>query len=360
MDATRELTEQEGRAIIREAREVQAAEGLSNAAVAQMIGCSPATWSQVKNGKYRGHTEEFLRDARTWLDRRKMANETPATAFVRTTVAEEVWDICERAWRAPTIGRVVTRSGMGKSAALMEYARRHGAGGLYIQAGQMMSSPGGLLAELALKLNIATACATPLPASLYRLVRERLAGMYSGGAAASPLILIDEATTLQARTLNVLRNLHDDPACRPGIVLADTYRLETELASRRRDALAGGYEQLASRSCGAVFRLPADEAVCQADVTAVARSVLAGLGCTSRLSPLAAKYLRDLAQGPGGLRNVAHRLQTVHDITQRAGIAPAYSVLELDYVAPLVGSTCVQEHPESPFGRPDEAARRAG
>lgn len=248
---------------------------------------------------------------------------------------------------------------MGKTAALLEYARRHGVGGVYIQVGQMMSSPGGLLSELAIKLNVSVSTNYPQPPVLYRLVRERLAGMYSGGAAASPLILIDEATTLQARTLNVLRNLHDDPACRPGIVLADTYRLETELQSRRRDALAGGYEQLASRS-GAVFRLPADEQVVRPDVTAVARSVLAGLGFTGRLSTESAKYLCHLAAADGGLRNVEHRIQTVHDITNRNGMTPTYSALELDFVAPLVGATCKQEHPESPFGRPAATARLAG
>ena len=95
-------------------------------------------------------------------------------------------------------------------------------------------------------------------------------------------------------------------------------------------------------------------------MTAVARSVLAGLGFSGRFSPRAAKFLRNLATADGGLRNVVHRLQTVHDITHRAGVAPTYSALELDFVAPLVGATCTQEHTESPFGRPAAAAKRAG
>ena len=361
MDATRPLTQQECKATVREAREVQAAEGLSNAAIARVIGCSPATWSQIKGGKYKGNTEDFCREIRSWLGRRAVANETPPVQFVRTSVSDEIWDVCDRAWRAPTIARVVTRSGMGKTCALVEYARKFGAGCAYVYAGQMMSSPGPLLAELARKLNVSAPAANPIPATLYRVVRERLAGMYSGGAAASPLILIDEATTLQARALNALRNLHDEPSCRAAIVLADTYRLEVELKSRRREALAGGYEQLASRSNGAVYRLGADEPVVQADVTAVARSVLAGLGFSGRLSPRSAKFLRTIAEADGGLRNVANRLQVVCDVARQIGCAPTYSVLELDYVAPLVGANCTQEHPDSPFGAPEAAAaRRAG
>lgn len=84
-------------------------------------------------------------------------------------------------------------------------------------------------------------------AQLYRDVTDKLAERYQGGRNQSYMIIIDEATTLRASAINMLRNLHDDPACRPAIILADTVsRLDGFLYSRA--GIAGGNEQLRSRA----------------------------------------------------------------------------------------------------------------
>ena len=346
MDATQPLTPAEARQIVRRAEEIQAAEGLSNAAVGRILGCSSSVWSQLRHAKYSGDAEEYLRRARSWLDGRLLRNDTPETAYVETSIGRAIHAVCTRAWRCPTIGLVLTRSGMGKTAALLEYARKGGHRCVYLQAGQMLASRGALLVELAERLDVSTTGLSV--ASLYRAVRKRLAGLYAGGAADSPLILIDEATTLHPATLNMLRNLHDDPACRPGIVLADTWRMDRTLRSRRQDALLGGFEQLTSRG-GAQYRLAAGRKVAARDVAAVAGSIVTSLGRERPLPAPAVQYLATLAQADGGLRNVQHRLQAAHDVAQAAGAKPRYSVRELDFVAPLVGGTCRLDHAEPPF-----------
>jgi len=358
MDSTLPLTDQERKRIVTEVAELQAAESLPNTQVARIIGCSPSVWSQVRAGKYKGDTEEYLRRARQWLGRRQLRHEEPETTFVQTSIARYILTVCRRATDMPTIGMVMTRSGAGKTAALLEFRKREGGNCIYISAGQCMSSRSALLAEIATKLDLSL-LPTTAAALAYREVRSRLADMYAGGSGAQATILIDEATTLRPDAINTLRNLHDDPACRPGIVLADTWRMDGELRSRRRDVMAGGYEQLTSRA-GAQYRMATDAQIRQADVTLVADAILKGLGHTRRLAVSSYKYLCKIAQRPGALRNVQHRLQAVHDVAAHtgAGDKATYSVTELDFVASMLGSECELPHSASPFAQAAPARRR--
>lgn len=358
MDATRKLTAAETAAIIERAQAVKASENLSNEAIGRVIGYSSSVVSQVLGrGTYGGDVEEVLRQVRSWLDGRDMRSGRPETPFVKTRIAAMISAVCTRARNMPTIGMVVTPSGYGKTAAFGDFAARAGAGCVYVQAGEMMSTARGLLIELAMKLNVSMSRAWPSTEQVYREVRGRLAGMYAGGSAASTLIIVDEATTLRPRAINMLRNLHDDPACRPGVVLGDTWRMDAEMKNPRRRRITGGYEQLTSRA-GAVYRVAHGGEISQADSTAVARSVLKGLGFSGRLEPRAAGLLHAIANTPGALRNVVHRLQAVHDVAAATDSVPAYTKLELDYVATLVGAECELDHAGLPFGR--AAARAAG
>ncbi|HUW31123.1 MAG TPA: ATP-binding protein, partial [Planctomycetota bacterium] len=216
---------------------------------------------------------------------------------------------------------------------------------VYLSAGEAASTKSGMLRELADALGVhvghrATALA------IYRDIRQKLADRYAGGKARPVLLIVDEATTLQPAALNMLRNLHDDGRCRLAIVLADTWRLHAELRNARR--LPGGYEQLRSRS-GAQYIMPADAEISESDVKAVADSVLKSLGHNRELSRASYRYLTDLAERDGGLRNVAHRLHAVHDLAEASGAVATYRVAELDIVAPLVGHACQIPDAENPF-----------
>ena len=359
MDSTLPLTDQEQKRIVKQVVELQAAETISHSAVARILGCSPSVWSQVRNGKYKGDREEYLRRARQWLGRRQLRCEEPETTFAQTSIARYILTVCRRATDMPTIGLVMTRSGAGKTAALLEFRKREGRNCVYVSAGQCLSSNRALLGEIAAKLDLPLQLNTVSPI-IYREVRSRLAAMYAGGSGAQVTILIDEATTLSPAAINTLRNLHDDPACRPGIVLADTWRMDRELKSGRRDVMRGGYEQLTSRA-GAQYRMATDEQIRQGDVTMVADSILAGQGVTRRLAAGSYKYLHKVAQRPGALRNVQHRLRAVHDVAMHQGCRPTYSVTELDFVASMLGAQCELAHTESPFAgraRPARTSKR--
>jgi len=356
MDATRELSGQEQSEIVRRVREAQAADGISNETIAQILQCSSSTWSQIRNGKYAGDTESYLRAARSWLDRKALGAEVPDTTFVKTSIAHQIMMVCSRAWSMPTVGLVITPTGLGKTSALREVKRTHGRRCIYVQAGQMMRTPLGLLGELALQLNVSVP-PTTCGSAIYQQVRSRLAGMYAKGLADSPLVLIDEATTLTPGALNMLRNLHDDPACRPGIVLADTWRLDRELKTRRVRGMAGGYEQLTGRS-GVAFSMDARSEIRQADVTKVAKSIMASIGFDGRVGPSTYAYLASLARRAGGFRNVLHRLWVCNDLAENLGHKARFTVEELDAVAPMVGDECTMEHSApGPFGRPALSAK---
>ncbi|MFW6125437.1 MAG: AAA family ATPase, partial [Pirellulales bacterium] len=328
---------------------VQVNDELSDTAVARIAGCSRSTFSQIKNQKYSGDPDKYLKSLAFWLDEREIRRQTPTTEYAETGIGRLIMTVCRRAADMPSIGLIVTPSGLGKTVALAEFTRRRGDDVIYIQAGEVVAAKRALLIELATALGEPP----PIKATLSRIwtdVRRKLAGRYAGGRGRSTLIVIDEATTLRPATLNMLRNLHDDPRCRPGLVLADTWRMDEELHSGR--GLPGGYEQLRSRA-GAQLRWSHKRAVPTADVRAVAETVLKSLGRNRRLSDAAYKYLTKLAQREGKLRNVVHRLWACHDI---GGDQADYSVAQLDYVADMVGHSADSPAAEVPFERTRKTA----
>jgi len=343
----RSLTSVERAEILKRVMDVQLAEGLSNRAVAEILGCSQGTWSQVRSGTYAGRVDRYLLRAEKWLQDRQQRREAVQGEYVETSIARAIRAVCERAWAMPTIGRVVTPSGCGKTVALREFARERGEGALLVQAGEFGRGVQGLLAEIARGLGIAAGSRSRLEV-LAREVRDSLAKHYQGGMGSPFVLLVDEATTLSSAALNALRNLHDDPACRAAVVLADTWRLDAFL--RNPHGIAGGNEQLRTRG-GAAYLLREDAEIREADVRLVAESIVRGLGRREPLARESVKHLTRLAQGDGRLRRVYHRLVAAHDVASHLEEEPDYSPAQLDFVATLVGETCEMEHAQPPFAR---------
>lgn len=348
------LTHRQRQKVVADLEAIQVAENLANATVAKILRCSRATWSQIRSGKYAGNVDGYLRRALQWMADRLARAEAPTGDYVATSIARRVMKICQRAWSMPTIGVIVTPSGAGKTAALMEFARRRGDRALYLAAGECICTRQGLIGELAERLHVPITTRSTT-ATLYRAVRDRLADYYAGGKADPFVLLIDEATTLRPDAKNCLRNLHDDPACRTAVVLADTGRLTVELNNRSGRAM---YEQLRSRS-GAQFLMGVDEEIPLADVKAIAGGVLEALGHERKLHRESYAFLHRLAQADGKLRNIVYRLHTVHDVAADVGAAATYSVAELDYVADLVGAKSEMDHAAPPFGRATVAGKLA-
>jgi len=365
-----ELTDRQRRRIVAAVEQRKAAEGISNAALGRIVNVSRTVIGRVLNGRYTGERDKYLRLLQAWLDGQVGRGDEAETPYVPTSVGERILTVCELAVSAPCIGLVRAASGLGKTAALREVARRSDlapTGAAYIQAGEACGSKTELLRELADALDVRPARRWT-GQTLYRRVRDRLAGAYSEGRGGPFLLLIDEATTLSPRAINLLRNLHDDPACRTAIVLADTIvRLDGFLHARGN--LPGGTEQLSTRS-RATFRADSAEQTdargrpATTDVRAIAEAALRGLGHDRRLPAQTCRYLYQVAQRPGHYRNVVALLQNASYVAARQGWRCEYTMPQLDWVAPLSGLDSQLAPPEAPpferDGRPAEARRAAG
>ncbi len=341
------LTDAERKRILRGVAEAQAAFDLSDTKLAAIVGVSRGLYSRLKKGLYSGNADKYLRIIRMWLDGRAEKVDTPEAEYVATSIGEEILMVCDIAVEQPCIGIVKTPSGVGKTSALREMARRLGpARCAYLAAGEALAFRRELLFEVAGAIGVTTSGTV---SKLYSKIRSRMAGYYSGGKGESYLLIIDEATTLRPSAINMLRNLHDEPACRTAIVLADTInRMDSFLYASRREGIAGGNEQLRSRS-KAQFVFPVEREILPADVKLIADVTLRSLGFKGRLPVRSYQYLAQIAAGPGTFRNVTARLANVHYIATKQNVVADYSVAQLDFAGQLSGEQCRMEHAEIPF-----------
>lgn len=339
-------------------RDLQLAERLSNRAMAGILGCSPATWSQICSGTYRGDVGRYLDAGVRWEEDRANRVAAAKAGYVDTSISRKILAVCHRAWSMPTIGRVITPSGCGKTVALREFLRRWPDRTLLLQAGEFLKTPQALLGAICRGLGLGDPFTTTIAETEWR-VREKLRKRFNGGVGVPFTILVDEAHSVNAAGLNFLRNLHDDPEAGVALVLADTSRFNIFLYSAR--GIAGGNEQLRARF-GAVCEVGEDAKIPAADVRAVADSLVAGLGHRAPLSPESLKFLVKVAQGGGHFRDVSKRLHAVRDVAAAEDAELEYTHAQLDFVATLVGEACEMEHPQPPFARAARgvAATRAG
>jgi DNA transposition AAA+ family ATPase len=352
------MTAQERESARATVTEWQAAEGWSNREIGSVIGCSAALWSQIKNSNaiYAGEAaDRYLRVALEAMREAQAREVTPESEFVETSIARRVLLVCELARQCESIGLVVAPSGVGKSAALMQHVKARQPRACYINGGQAVRAPKSLMHELGRQVRAGKGDRSV--SRHFRAIRNVLAGYRAGGKADPFTIVIDEAQSLAPRTLDLLRNLHDDPDARPSLILAGTWSLDAEL--NRRDRLAGGYEQIRSRS-QTQYMMPEGTAIDAADVEAIAAATCRSLGHKAKLSKAAVRMLTDLAQQPGHFRNVVIRLRTVQQYAEVRGQTPRFTADEIDYVAPMNGGTCQLDH--SRRGKPNTgtAARAAG
>lgn len=334
-------------AIVREAGRLQKRHKVSNARLAAILDCSAAVWSQVRGGKYAGDTDAYLARALRWVRDRADWSGPAEPAFAETSIARRILAVCERAWRLPAIGLVVTPAGCGKTIALAEYARRHPGRAMHVSLGPCSNTARGILEEIAERLGVAWA-KRDTTGDLARGVRRRLAVRYAGGVGGPLVLLLDETTEVSPAVIRTLRAFHDDPTCRLGLVLAGTEELDSQLA--RRNWVPGGTAQL-RRRVRAAYRLGSPPKIARADVRAVTGALLEGMGLGGAEPPAEAwKYLEALARCPGAFGNLEARLLAVRDAAAGAGTRPTFSEAEIDYIGPDVGQSRRYRYRECPFG----------
>ena len=356
---------------LRKMLEVQVAENLGGRAIAKILGCSDALWSQLRNGKYPGDSDKFLLRGRQWLAARDAAGSTIKPGdYVETEIGQSIQTVCARAWRTATMARIVLPSGAGKTAALMHIKRTFGRRVVYLQAHMSGANKAGIMRSLARASGIKLSEGWPAD-RIFDQVRQLYTSWRESDSTLPPLILVDEATALPAKCLNYLRQLHDDPEIGAAVVLVDTARLDDQLALGDRK-LAGGFEQISSRLAYSYppAGLDISDLITAQDVQAVAIAAIEANGFEppARLHKETMRFLHQLATTRGALRNVVNRIRAVADLARDLGCQPAWSVAELDYAAKLTGGISKMPHKVPPFGRnaaaddneQEQPARRVG
>ena len=349
MAQQRPLTEQDRAEIIKQLKEVQAANTISDAKMAGLVGCNSSVLSQIKRGIYTGNTDKYLYGILQWLQTHQTGElTTPDTDYVATSIGQQIRMICDMAVVKPAIGIIRTPSGWGKTAALKAEAASRGNRCLYIQAGELTNSCKALMNTIRQAVGLPTTGNTGFDA--YRAMRNYFSKRYMKGLSKPYLLIIDEATTLRATAINTLRNFHDDDECRLAVVLADTAtRLDRFLYGRSKQAIIGGNEQLRSRA-KAQFIVTDKDSIKRADVKLIADAAVGAQGYAGKLSREAVDYLCKIAQEPGALRNVTSRIENVAYLAARLGCEPTYDVSQLDYVAKISGEAWQLPHTTPPFG----------
>lgn len=201
--------------------------------LAAASGVNRGTLSRLLNGEYPGYTTKYIKkllDTIRHVDAREHLSETP---FVQTTVSRLVITACQRARKLKSFAVVAANVGTGKTRTLKEYAADNN-NTFFIEASPLMS-PGALLDDLIDIMGIRSLAFRITRERKFKLVREHLSKI------ASPLLVLDEADTVNPQTLHHIRRLRDLANC--GVVLAGTTKLYNLVHPK-----GGQFDQIRSRT----------------------------------------------------------------------------------------------------------------
>lgn len=201
--------------------------------MATASGVNRTILSQLLNGVYTGRVSVYVKkllDTIRHMDARENMADSP---FVGTTVSRLVITACTRARKLKSFSVIAANVGTGKTRTLREYAADN-ANTWLIEASPMMSA-GALLDDLIDVMGIRPMATRLTRERKFKLVRNHLKEI------ASPLIILDEAETVNPQTLHNIRRLRDLSGC--GVVLAGTPGLYNLVKPK-----GGVFDQIRSRA----------------------------------------------------------------------------------------------------------------
>ncbi len=223
----------------------------SNAWMARATGLSATTVSQVLSGKYPSDPSGQLRKMMEVMNTTNERAESGTAPYVEGSVYAIARTVCQRARKYGKFGILSGNVGVGKTAALLEYARRtpHT---IVIEANPDMT-PGVLMRELLEQLQ----------AGVPKSLDEKMSSLVSTLRGTTNVLVIDEADTVQPRCLEYLRRISDKAGV--GVVLAGTKRLNQIIKP------IGHFDQIRSRVC---MWVPHLEQIESADIGAIAAAAM--------------------------------------------------------------------------------------
>lgn len=234
--------------------------GLSQAAVAKQLVKSPTTINQYLKGTYQGDVAA-IDDAVAELVARHELKGVSA-GFVETQSARRILEVCTMAHRMGCMNMVIGDAGLGKTAALKQYAAT--TKNVLLIETDTTYSVRMLLSEICRALGITAPRGNPamMAAIIDKLKDSRR------------VLIIDEAELLNYRALETIRRIHDKAGI--GVVFAGMPRLRANFRSGK----AGDYNQLYSR----IHRIHTmDDSLPDSDIAMLCESALGTAELNQRL-----------------------------------------------------------------------------
>lgn len=236
--------------------------GWSRANLARRAGIAQSTLHMLLAGTYAASPTQKLRAALSVLERdaARMREGVQDVPYVETSVHRAVYAACKRAHLYRNFGVVSAFVGTGKTRAVKHYADQHH-GAVLIEASPEMT--GSVLLD-----QLIEATGAPVRAA-HKYSRgtkaERMAAVLRALKGTDSLLILDEAETVTAGTLEIVRRIRDLAGI--GVVLSGTERLLPMIRDPR-----GRFGQISSR---VGFWPPVIRGITEADAHALARAALA-------------------------------------------------------------------------------------
>lgn len=266
---------------------------VSQSSIAKKINVSTATLSQYLQGKYNGDVKTLETKIKQFLDREKSRKQTKDFVFIDTSLSQKIQQSCNFAFDTQDMILIVGGSGVGKTEALKQFARKTEAA-IYIEC-DLTLSPKNILQEIAQQLNIDL---------------EKIKNIFALNSAVlkelnnrDVLLIFDEAELLSYKTLETIRRIHDKSGT--AVVLAGMPKLRANLKGKKGDFL-----QLFSR-IGIVIDVGSE--VPQADLEKVISGQDDFASFSKELSSLAQGNLRRLTKIAKGCRKLLQKGESLNE-----------------------------------------------
>lgn len=199
--------------------------GISQNAIARAIGVSASTLSQYLKNKYPGDVGALEGKIAQYLQISLERENYPRAdwCFVRTSVAEQVFEIAANCHVGGSVGIVTGESGIGKTTAVREYQQQHG--DVMVVYGRPSMTTRAVMREIAMLVGVDPVGAVD---DVFMRIVKRLKG-------SQRMLIIDEAEHLTARVLDQIRRLSDPEFAGIGLLLVGLPRLLHMLRSAQGD-----------------------------------------------------------------------------------------------------------------------------
>lgn len=222
--------------VLKTAKLLKNRDNLSLSKMAKQVDMANSTLSQILSGTYEGHVDKYIEKLDRWINSHKASADIALRmgeeiSFFPSSNAQKVMNVLQFSYSSPSIGIVVGKPGLGKTATALEMQKNHNRVYL-VQATESICTSTLIIREFISSIGI------PLARSNYdniRNLREHLNNMMS-------LLIVDEAQFLKTGALEELRCLHDFTGA--GVALLGNPKVVSNVRGQTRSDLNA---QLTSR-----------------------------------------------------------------------------------------------------------------